>query len=49
MSTNKAKELGFKPRLKYVDCAVAGCNHDEMGIGSSLAIPKVLKRYGFRQ
>ncbi len=46
MSADKAKELGIKPRLKYVGFAVAGCEADEMGIGPVFAIPKVLKRTG---
>jgi acetyl-CoA acyltransferase len=47
MSADKAKELGIKPRLKYIGYAVAGCGPDEMGVGPVYAIPKVLKRYGF--
>lgn len=46
MSADKAKELGIKPRLKYVGYAVAGCGPDEMGVGPVYAIPKALKRYG---
>ena len=46
MSADKAKELGIKPRLKYIGYAVAGCGPDEMGVGPVYAIPKVLKRYG---
>ncbi len=46
MSADKAKELGIKPRLKYVGYAVAGCGPDEMGVGPVYAIPKALKRCG---
>ncbi len=46
MSADKARELGLKPRLKFVGFAVAGCAPDEMGIGPVFAIPKVLKRVG---
>jgi acetyl-CoA acyltransferase len=46
MSADKAKELGIKPRLKFVGFAVAGCEADYMGIGPVFAIPKVLKRTG---
>lgn len=48
MSAEKAKELGLKPRLKYVGYAVAGCGPDEMGVGPTFAIPKVLKRTGLQ-
>ncbi|NPV89263.1 MAG: thiolase family protein [Firmicutes bacterium] len=48
MSADKAKELGIKPRLKYVGFAVAGCGPDEMGVGPVFAIPKVLKRTGLQ-
>lgn len=47
MSADKAAELGIKPMAKYIGHAVAGCGPDEMGIGPSFAVPKVLKRYGF--
>lgn len=46
MSADKAKELGLKPRLKFVNFAVHGCAPDEMGIGPVFAIPKALKRAG---
>lgn len=46
MTPEKAKELGCKPRLKYVGYAVAGCKPDEMGVGPLYAIPKALKRTG---
>jgi acetyl-CoA acyltransferase len=46
MSMDKAKELGIKPRLKFIGFAVSGCAPDEMGIGPVYAIPKVLKKTG---
>ncbi len=46
MSADKAKELGLKPRLRYVGFAVAGCPAGIMGIGPIYAIPKVLKQTG---
>ncbi len=46
MSAEKAKELGLKPRLKFVNFAVHGCAPDEMGIGPVFAIPKALKAAG---
>lgn len=46
MSADRAKELGIKPRLKFIGFAVAGCAPDVMGIGPVFAIPKVLKRVG---
>jgi acetyl-CoA acyltransferase len=46
MSADKAKELGLKPRLKFIAFAVHGCASDEMGIGPVFAIPKALKRAG---
>lgn len=48
MSADKAKELGIKPRLRYVGFAVAGCGPDEMGIGPVFAVPRVLKRTGLQ-
>lgn len=48
MSMDKAKELGIKPRLKFIGFAAAGCSPDEMGIGPIYAIPKVLKQTGLK-
>lgn len=41
-----AKAIGKKPVMKLVNYAVIGMEPDVMGIGPSLAIPKVLKRAG---
>ena len=46
MSGDKAQELGLKPIAKLTYYAVAGCKPEEMGIGPSVAIPKVLKMAG---
>jgi len=46
MSEDKAKELGIKPRLRYVSFAVGGCPPGIMGIGPVFAIPKALKLAG---
>jgi len=43
MSREKADELGLKPLAKFVAYSVAGCLPELMGIGPSVAIPKVLK------
>lgn len=40
------KLLDMKPKMKMISYAVIGCEPDVMGIGPSLAIPKVLKRAG---
>jgi len=42
----KCKELGLKPKMRLVDYAVVGVDPKYMGIGPSLAIPKVLKHAG---
>lgn len=44
-----AKALGLKPKMELVSWAVIGLEPDIMGIGPSLAIPKVLKRAGLSQ
>jgi acetyl-CoA acyltransferase len=46
MSRDRADELGFEPLGELVGYAVAGVHPDEMGIGPSVAIPKVLARTG---
>ncbi|SMC82613.1 thiolase family protein [Papillibacter cinnamivorans] len=46
MSADRARELGLKPRLRFVTFAVHGCAVDEMGIGPVFAIPKALKKAG---
>ncbi|KAK9458971.1 Thiolase, N-terminal domain-containing protein [Lipomyces oligophaga] len=41
-----AEKLGLPIKGKFVDCAVAGCPPELMGIGPAIAIPKVLKKQG---
>ena len=48
MSAEKAKELGIKPRLKYVGFAVAGCDPAIMGVGPVYAVPRLMKRIGMK-
>ncbi len=43
MSKEKAKELGLKPMATFRYYAVEGCEPEVMGIGPTVAIPKVLK------
>ena len=45
-SEEKCKELGLKPKLRLVDYAVVGVDPKYMGIGPSVAIPKVLAHAG---
>jgi len=46
MRREKADEFGFEPLAELVGYAVAGVHPDEMGIGPSVAIPKVLQQTG---
>lgn len=46
MSEEKAEELGIKPIARFIGFSVAGCAPDEMGIGPTLAVPKVMERTG---
>jgi acetyl-CoA acyltransferase len=46
MSRNKAEELGFKPLARYVGYAVGGVAPEIMGIGPTVAVPKVLSLTG---
>jgi acetyl-CoA acyltransferase len=46
MSETMVKELGLKPIAKLKSYAIVGCRPDEMGIGPTYAIPKVLKLSG---
>jgi acetyl-CoA acyltransferase len=46
MTRAKAAELGFTPLAELVAYQVAGVHPDEMGIGPSVAIPKVLAKAG---
>ncbi|UCF81997.1 MAG: acetyl-CoA C-acyltransferase [Desulfobacteraceae bacterium] len=46
MSKEKAKEQGLKPMATFRYHAVEGCEPEYMGVGPSVAIPKVLKIAG---
>ena len=46
MSKEKAKELGLKPMATFRFHAVEGCEPEYMGLGPSVAIPKVMKISG---
>jgi acetyl-CoA acyltransferase len=46
MSSEKAKELGLKPKARFVSFAVGGVPPEIMGIGPVVAIPKALKLGG---
>ena len=48
MRRSLAKQLGKKVIAKYVSCAVSGLEPRIMGIGPSLAIPKVLEQTGIK-
>ena len=46
MSKEKARELGLKPMATFRYHAVEGCDPEYMGVGPSVAIPKVMKISG---
>ncbi len=46
MSKEKAKELGLKPMATFRYFVAEGCDPEVMGMGPSVAIPKVLKVAG---
>ncbi|MBW2565899.1 MAG: thiolase family protein [Deltaproteobacteria bacterium] len=46
MSKDKAKELGLKPMATFRYYAVEGCEPEHMGVGPTIAIPKVLALAG---
>jgi acetyl-CoA C-acetyltransferase len=48
VSDKVAAAKGLKPMGIFRGFAVAGCEPDEMGIGPVFAIPKLLKRTGFK-
>ena len=43
-----AEKKGLQPLGRFLGFAVAGCEPDEMGIGSVFAVPKVLSRLGLK-
>ena len=48
MSDTKARELGLKPKARFVSFAVAGVPPEVMGIGPVVAIPKALDKAGVK-
>jgi acetyl-CoA acyltransferase len=48
MSDRKARELGLKPRARFVSFATAGVPPEVMGIGPVAAIPKALAKAGLK-
>ncbi|HZT40024.1 MAG TPA: acetyl-CoA C-acyltransferase [Bryobacteraceae bacterium] len=48
MSAKRARELGLKPRLRFVSFAVAGVPPEIMGVGPVVAIPKALALAGLK-
>jgi acetyl-CoA acyltransferase len=48
MSLERARELGVRPRARFVSYAVAGVPPELMGIGPVEAIPKALARAGLK-
>jgi acetyl-CoA acyltransferase len=48
MSEKKARELGFKPKARFVSFAVGGVPPEIMGIGPVVAIPKALALGGLK-
>lgn len=48
MEAKRAEKLGIKPLLRYVGFAVGGVRPEIMGMGPTVAVPKVLERTGLR-
>ncbi|HLK47649.1 MAG TPA: acetyl-CoA C-acyltransferase [Bryobacteraceae bacterium] len=48
MSDTKARELGLKPKARFVSFATAGVPPEIMGIGPVAAIPKALEKGGVK-
>jgi acetyl-CoA acyltransferase len=48
MSESKARELGLKPKARFVSYATAGVAPEIMGIGPVQAIPKALAKAGLK-
>ena len=48
MSDTKARELGLKPKARFVSFAVAGVPPEIMGIGPVVAFPKALDKAGVK-
>ena len=48
VEAKEAERLGLKPLGAFRGFAVAGCEPDEMGVGPTLAVPKLLARHGLK-
>ena len=48
MDESLAEKRGLNPLGRFLGCAVAGCEPDEMGIGPVYAVPKALARLGLK-
>jgi acetyl-CoA acyltransferase len=48
MSDKRARELGLKPKARFVSFATAGVAPEIMGIGPVVAIPKALEKAGLK-
>lgn len=48
MEEREAERRGLTPLGAFVGFAVGGCEPDEMGIGPTVAVPKLLSRYGLK-
>jgi acetyl-CoA acyltransferase len=48
MSDTKARELGLKPKARFVSFAAGGVPPEIMGIGPVVAIPKALEKAGLK-
>jgi acetyl-CoA C-acetyltransferase len=46
VEAKQAERLGLEPLGAFRGLAMAGCEPDEMGIGPTLAVPKLLARHG---
>jgi acetyl-CoA acetyltransferase len=46
MSETAAQRAGVKPLGAFKGFAVAGCAPEEMGIGPTVAVPRLLQRHG---
>jgi acetyl-CoA C-acetyltransferase len=46
MGADRADELGLTPLGRFRAFAVAGCDPDEMGVGPTVAVPRLLARAG---
>lgn len=48
MSLQKAEELGYQPKARFVTCATVGVDPKLMGIGPAYAVPKALDMAGLK-